>query len=857
MERSLRRFLALSALSMVVICVLAFTWLSIFLSNGSEKAVKSINEIYMSEINAQLYQKFDVIISFRQDQVKSIIENNPPEDAVYGDDMKTGLAKSLRARGFDYMALITMDGRIENIYGEPVKVVDMENALKSLEHTGLIVEQGVVGSEKKLVLGQKARYPMSDGTRSDAVIMGISMDYLNKALYLYKDNNDVYSQLIAPNGDFIIRNGDAFRENYFDRLLNMIDKDSEKTPQQYVDEFKDAISKGAVYQTSLKYAGEDRYIYCSQISDDYCNWYLVSIMTSDRINEVMKHLSTIRFISVLVCSASIFAVMIAIFLIYYRMSQRYMKELNEAQKEAVHANAAKSEFLSSMSHDIRTPMNAIVGMTEIAIKNKDNPLRVEDCLDKIKLSSKHLLGLINDVLDMSKIESGKMTLNNTVLSLRETIDDIVNIVKPQVKANNQFFDIFIEKIQTEDVYCDSTRLNQVLLNILSNAMKFTPAGGSIDVYLYQEDSPVGSNYIRTHFRVKDTGIGMSKEFQKKVFDSFAREDNEEVQNISGTGLGMAITKHIVDLMNGTINVKSELGEGTEFHIILDLEKANIKEEEMKLPEEWNVLVVDDNDQLCSSAVSNLEELGVNAESALDGKTAISMVEKRYSENRNYDFALIDWKMPHMDGLEVIKEIRKKIGDHTPIFLISAYDWSDIEDEAVSANIKGFISKPLFKSKLYSVLSKFGAEGRDSAVESNAEYTYNDAHIMDFTGRRILVAEDIDMNWEIADEILSSAGLVLERAANGRACVDMFETSDIGYYDAILMDIRMPVMNGYEATKAIRQLDREDKDIPIIAMTADAFSDDVQHCLDCGMNDHTAKPINIKELFVILQRYLDK
>ena len=427
------------------------------------------------------------------------------------------------------------------------------------------------------------------------------------------------------------------------------------------------------------------------------------------------------------------------------------------------------------------------------------------------------------------------------------MDSIVNIVQPQVKERQQHFDIFIQKIQSEEVYCDSVRLNQVLINLLSNALKFTPEGGVINVFLDQEDSPKGDNYVRCHFRVKDNGVGMTEEFQKKIFDTFTREEKAQIDKIEGTGLGMAITKAIVDTMNGTIEVKSAPGKGSEFHIVLDLEKADTKEADMILPP-WKMLVVDNNEDLCLSAVSSLKEIGIDAQWASDGKTAVEMVKKCHEENNDYEVVLLDWKMPGMDGLHTAREMRKHLGDKVPILIISAYDWSEIEQEAKEAGIQGFISKPLFKSNLFLGLSQHVLRETDEKSE-------DEVHLQCFSGKHVLLSEDNDLNWEIAEELLSEAGFELERAENGQICVEMFEQSPVGFYDVILMDIRMPIMNGYDAAKTIRALDRKDANIPIIAMTADAFSDDIQHCLDCGMNEHVAKPIDVDRLSQILKKYI--
>ena len=544
----------------------------------------------------------------------------------------------------------------------------------------------------------------------------------------------------------------------------------------------------------------------------------------------------------------ILAILLLVFSWYYRLMRQQIKELAQAREEAVQANIAKSEFLSNMSHDIRTPMNAIVGMTAIALTNIDNRQQVQNSLKKIALSSKHLLGLINDVLDMSKIESGKLTLSVDRVSLREVMESIVSIIQPQVKAKNQQFDIFIHDVEVENVYCDSVRLNQILLNLLSNALKFTPDGGQIHVSLYEEISPKGEDFVRVHFDVKDNGIGMSEEFQKRIFESFVREDNARVKKIQGTGLGMTITKYIVDAMGGTIKVESQLEQGSTFYVTLDLEKALVEENEMILPE-WKMLVVDDDEQLCETAANSLKEIGVRADWVLDGLTAIRVVEEHHEKHDDYQIILLDWNMPDMDGIATARELRKRLGDDIPILLISAYDWNEIEAEAREAGISGFIAKPLFKSTLYHGLKSF-FDGTPEDSEKNLEEDK-------FTNTKVLVAEDNDLNWEIANELLSELGLDLEWAENGKICVEKFEQSPVGYYAAILMDIRMPVMTGYEAADAIRASKRVDADIPIIAMTADAFSEDVQKCLTHGMDAHVAKPIDVSLVARLLKKYINK
>lgn len=848
MNKRIRKFFVYSFISAFIVCLVVFVSLIWFISKETEDSIKSISEVYMEEMNLQLQQKFNSITSLRLYQVEGIIKRTPPSTVTYGEKLLEELKTSAEVRAFSYLGLYSENGEEKKILGENLQIDSYDALMKRLEKNGSGIAMGNdEQGEKFLMLAQSANYKLKDGSTSMALIAAVPMQYLYDALYLGEESATMYSHVISADGTFVIRNqDDEYKENYFDRVNSKVENLHGKTSQDYVKELKEAIASRKNYYTFISVNGEKRSFFCSPISDDI-DWYLISIMPSGVLDDEITKLDTMRLGIMIASSAIILITMLIIIIMYYRFSMHQMEELNRAKKEAVNANKAKSEFLASMSHDIRTPMNAILGMTEIAMRNIYDSNRIEDCLKKVKLSSKHLLGLINDVLDMSKIESGKMTLNMDQMSLREAMDDIVNIIQPQIKARQQSFDIFIQKIYSEDVNCDAVRLNQILLNLLSNAVKFTPEQGRINIHLYQESSPLGDEFVRTHFVVEDTGIGMSEDFQKKIFDTFERENTEEVQNITGTGLGMSITKCIVDMMKGTIELKSELGKGSTFHVILDLERAGVKEDDMKLPE-WNILVVDDNEQLCTSAVANLEELGVHAEWTLDGEKAIQMVEERHAKKEDYHFVLIDWKMPNMDGVQTIQEIRNRVGKDIPVFLISAYDWSDIEDKICKSEIEGFISKPLFKSTLFTRLNQY-VDGNEFGVDKRKKQQ------IEFNGKCVLLAEDIDLNWEIANEIISSFGLTLERAVNGLDCVEKFEKSEIGFYDAILMDIRMPVMNGYDAAKKIRSLDRSDKDLPIIAMTADAFSDDAQQCLDSGMDAHLAKPLDIKECVRILQKYL--
>lgn len=848
MKNKTTRFLMVSIIALVIISASVFFGLQFVMRGKSTTAINEVGTLYMSGISQRISRHFETLIDLQLDQVEGITDGTPPDTVTYGTDMIEKLTTSGQICDFDKLALYSKDGEFEMLYGDLVELDDPEPFLNSINAGERKVAIGHTDSgEAVILLGVPAVYPMKSGKRCAALVAGMPTDYINRALSLDMDSTMMYSHIIRYDGSYVVKNTDSQADNYFSRLRNEFDAADERNIEDYIKELQAAIAEGKDYSGVLVLANENRHIYCTKLSDS--EWYLVSVMPYGELDTTIGSLDAQRTILFIGCFGIILILLLSIFSVYFNMTKKQLNEINEAREEAVRANKAKSEFLSNMSHDIRTPMNAIVGMTAIASSNLDDRQKVADCLRKITLSSKHLLGLINDVLDMSKIESGKLTLNMHQVSLRETMESVVNIVQPQVKEKNQNFDVFIQDVMAEEVFCDSVRLNQVLLNFLSNAIKFTPEEGTIHVSLLEEESPVSQNHVRVHLRVKDNGIGMTSEFQENIFESFTRENSSVVHKTEGTGLGMAITKYIIDAMGGTIELNSALGEGAEFHVTLDLERAPVQTEDMILPE-WDLLVVDDHEELCLSTVAALKEAGVNGEWALDGMTALQMIEERHQKQEDYHIILLDWRMPDMNGTELAREIRKRVGNEIPILLFSAYDWSEIEKEAKAAGISGFISKPLFKSTLFHGLRAFAGEANQTQ-EPEEEKVYH------FEGVKILLAEDNDMNWEIAYDLLSVFGLELERAENGQICIEKFKRSEVGFYNAILMDIRMPVMTGYDAAKNIRGLDRTDADIPIIAMTADAFSEDIQHSLDCGMNAHIAKPIEINEVLRVLDKYIKK
>ncbi len=658
---SATRFLTVSLALILLLTVCIFSFLAFFMSRKSGETISAVGTTYMTGMGEKVTQHFATTIELRLSQVDSLVGSIPP-DSASPSSLRAELARNAKARDFVALAYYSPTGAFDMIYGDEPVLADPDSFLASMNNGDKkVAVASIATGQKDVLLGVSAEYLMADGTTSTALVASLPADYIADTLSLYSENSLVYSHIIRRDGSFVIRSGDAFRENYFDRIQSLFEEQGE-SGEQYIRELEAAMDKGEDYSALMVFGSERRHLQCNKLP--YSEWYLVTVLPYGELDQAVSDLSHAWLYLVFLGCAVVLLALLLVFWQYFRLLREQMVELEAARKEAVHANKAKSEFLSNMSHDIRTPMNAIVGMTAIATANIDDKQQVQNCLKKITLSSRHLLGLINDVLDMSKIESGKLTLNMGQISLREVMDSIVSIAQPQVRSKHQQFDVFIHDISTENVCCDSVRLNQVLLNILGNAMKFTPDGGLIQVSLYEENSPKGEDYVRTHILVKDNGIGMTPEFKAKIFESFVREDSARVRRTEGSGLGMAITKYIVDTMGGTIEVESELGKGSEFHVTLDLERAETPEEEMILPE-WNLLVVDDDRQLCESTAASLKSIGVKADWTLNAEGALEMLDQRAKARDHYHIILLDWKLPDMDGITAAKEIRRASATRPP------------------------------------------------------------------------------------------------------------------------------------------------------------------------------------------------
>ena len=669
------------------------------------------------------------------------------------------------------------------------------------------------------------------GDSRDAVLLRVLpiSELEQKWVFPQEEFENAELSIIDADGDYIIKGHSYKNSSFFEfyKSYNVIDSVSAQDLYGKV-----TSSTGSFIMRNSR--GEECILAYTPVAATG-GWTLLSFMPMKDLN-----VNTENWLLIGVVSAGL----LILFVFDLAVMLYFNKRLHAAAREAEAANKAKTDFLSTMSHDIRTPMNAIMGLTTLTEKNLGDPESVADNLRKIGLASNHLLTLINDILDISKVESGKLNLSPLTFSIVETAENLINISQPMIKEKNIDFSFRIDSMEKEYLYADQLRLNQIYINILSNAIKYTEPGGRVSVDMREKESAVAGS-VKLIYVVSDTGIGMSPEFMKKMYEPFSRQTDSRVNTIQGTGLGLAITKQMVELMNGTIECQSEQGKGTTFTITLDIPVADKQLEEMRL-DPIDVLIVDDDEVLLETAVDTLESLGVTVEKAKDGLSALGMIRHRKEAGNQYSVAILDWKMPGMDGVTTVRHIRTEIDANIPILLISSYDWSDIEDTAKEAGVNGFISKPLFRSKLYEKLNELlGKEAK--SIEPEDDYS-------DLAGLNILIAEDNDINWEIISAMLSMFGITTERAENGQICVEKMIEAGKGKYALIFMDIQMPIMNGLEATKNIRALDDPwASSIPIIAMTADAFSENVAECMSVGMNGHIAKPIDMKLVIKEIRR----
>ncbi|MDD3409816.1 MAG: response regulator [Eubacteriales bacterium] len=690
--------------------------------------------------------------------------------------------------------------------------------------------------QKVSAITTPVRVCAGEGYGYKTLLLLVRSGYIND---LIDDNNNIdtlnffdYSNIIIDDeGDYVFSNTRFQGTNIADYMALYNDDFTEEAKQSLLEGLHQEDYTDALYYKNNR--GQDCVFTIVPVQNSA--WHILSIVPLNSFHNAYDFNE--NFLSFAVWFGALFLVDIVFVLIINR-------QLRRRTREAEAASIAKSEFLSSMSHDIRTPMNAIIGMTVIAdetLKEKQPDAEtLKDCVKTIQLSGNHLLTLINDILDISKIENGRVTLAPDDFSISESIGKMLEIVQPQIKEKRFVFETHIMNVTHEFVHADELRINQIYINILSNAIKYTGPGGRITVDLMEEPLPDRTDAARFVYRVSDTGIGMSPEFLQNIFERFSRAVDTRVNTTQGTGLGMSICKQLVDLMGGTIEVKSALNEGSTFTVSLELPVADVRAENVSL-DGMRALLIDDDPILLETAELALKKAGMRVDAAQKGEDGVDMAVE-HALSAPYDVILVDWKMAGMDGLHVVRQLRARLGDGIKIVVMTAYSIADVEHEARQAGVDGFLTKPLFRSKLLHAIQALFTDQADAPAAP-------EKRSFDLT---VLVAEDNDTNWKVLGRLLDHYGVRSERAVNGREAVNAVAGG--GRYDLVLMDIQMPIMNGYEATRAIRQLaDTDRASVPIYAMTADTFAEDVAKCLASGMNGHLAKPVEVDKLLKVLSQ----
>ena len=826
-----RKFLII-IFAAIVIITLVFNSMLIR-STTYEEGSQHLNELsaqIASSIEKQSRDQWNMLTVFYQ-----YLINSSSDDWT---DLDSYIKEKKEDLGFDSLCLVDEDAMYYDKGKSFSLLWSKEVTEKLLTNKQPIILDNMLSTEGSLIFLIPVEKRIVNGKKICALGVVYNSQNLFDMLNIHAYDGKVMMYIVHQDGVALFRSSQAdIIDGY--NMINSLEAAEFKRGS--LDSLRSNIRSGQQELMTFHLDNEEYYLNYTSVGVD--DWQLVTMVPVDVVSGRLMQSSMITFLCMFLIGALI---VIAFVLLYSDSTKKVLRAEAAARKAAESANRSKSQFLSNMSHDIRTPMNAIIGMTKIAQDHIEEREKVTDCLKKINLSGQLLVGLINDILDMSKIESGKMVLNKDTASLVELMQNLVNITQPAVLQKMQVFNIRLHNIQHENLIFDSLRLNQVMINLLGNAVKFTPEGGSISLDVTEEPA-AEEGAVHLTLKVADSGIGISPEFQKNLFTSFTRERDSKIDKIEGSGLGLAITKMIVTMMEGSISVESELGKGSIFTVEMDLPIADASEE-MTLPE-IHVLVADDDADTCRSAADYLRELGARADVAFGGLEAVKKADAALKTGDDYQIIFLDWRMSDLEGTDTAREIRSIVGEEVPILIISAYDWSGIEKDADEAGINGFIQKPFFKSTIYHNIQKYYLHCNQVQPVAASEQNV-------LLGKNILLVDDNAINLEIAEEILSDTGAVVDTARDGREAVERFACSPSGYYAMILMDIQMPVMNGYEATKAIRHMNRADADqVLVFAMTADAFADDIVLAKQVGMNAHFAKPLDMNVILKEITRLI--
>ncbi len=858
MLEKIRKYQGSLLVALIVLCLggifLGGMYYLRFLEDSLEKnAAQNVMDDTLQQRNA-----FDDFFLSDQDRLHSYADFLSSRQHVSSDDLQQVL-NLFRGLDAECLVLCLDEGwACGSMHRETLRLEDAQ-----LEEYAALPERGILENFAGLFSGapqfcyyERFTFP---GGHQGIIQKAYDRSKILEAFTLSLYDGQGFGYVLDAQGDILLRSVQMPESRSYGNIFDAL-RDTHSNEGD-IDRLAEAFQQNDTGSIAFNGDGGE-YLYTYAPLHCVSDWMLLSIVPAEAIQAETNALMG-RTQIVLAIFVSIFIICLLFFLFAWR-SQRTMRQreleaaaqqkkmqesLAEALRMAQAANEAKTAFLSNVSHDIRTPMNAIIGFLALMKTDVDNPEVILDYVGRIEAASQHLLGLINDVLDMNKIESGSTSLSISEMDMATVIEEINTIIRPQAKEKHQSFDIFAPHMKHEHLIGDKMRINQVLINLLSNAVKYTPEGGAIQLRV-EEMSQVVDHYSRVRFTVSDNGLGMSEDYQKVLFDPFTREKTKTVHEIQGTGLGMAITKSLVDLMGGTIRVESTPGEGSTFLVELELRIQDV-EDDAGFWDEHKVkrmIVADDDEEVCRGVRSLMEAVGVQVDYATGGAEAIRMMRENREAGRPYDLILLDWQMPDLDGLETARLIRRNYPDKIPILLLTAYDWGDIEQEAMEVGVSHFMPKPFFMSTFKEAIRRVMGSGprRDAPAGEGS-----------LQGRHFLVVDDIEVNRIILVKILGSLGASCDTASNGQEAVERFGQSAPGTFDLILMDVQMPVMGGYDATRAIRAGDHPDAaSIPIIAMTANAFVDDVRDAMEAGMDAHIAKPVQLDKLKATIRQVLE-
>ncbi len=847
----LRQNIAFTAIvgAIIISATLVFTtiWIGRATTRDTNHAVNAVSGFYLQELTDRREQVVSATLNTAFKQIHNAVEIMEAKDLI---DVKTLRNYLLRVKTICDWELFALVDQNNTIYRSAMTEHEVSNYpfLDAVITKPTIFTTNVDTSNPKVFLASPVEGMKFQGIPLKLCFMQLDLQQMLAGISLQSlNNNTTYCNLYYKNGSAltdVVLGGLSKEAN----LLDALDS-AQFEANLTLDDVKRDFAEGRKGLVTFTYNGIKESMYYIPVTNTA--WILTYLIREEKINEQFSFISTrllrYSFFQVVIT----IAIMLGMFAILLKLRGHNIS-IEKAREVALAQNKAKSDFLSNMSHDIRTPMNAIIGFTNLALQTKpEETEKITEYLGKIQVSSNHLLSLINDVLEMSRIESGKIELDEESCNLPEILHDLNTIIIAQVEAKQQELHMDALNVTDENIMCDRLRLNQVLLNLLSNAVKYTPNGGKICIRISEFEAK--EDRATYEILVKDNGIGMSPEFAEHIFEAFTREKTSTVSGIQGTGLGMAITKKIVDLMGGTIQVSTAPGEGTEFIVRASFKFSPEKTTQKQLVELTNIraLVVDDDFDTCDSTTKMLATMGLRPEWTLSGKEAVLRARQAREMGDGYGVFIIDWRLNDLNGIEVTRRIREQLGNETPILLMTAYDWPSIKDEATEAGVNAYCAKPLFMSELHRSLARvIGSTAANSGEEQAGKQKIS------FEGKRLLLVDDIDVNREIATMLLEMHGFVVEQAADGKQAVNKVQEAEPGFYDAVLMDIQMPVMNGYEASQAIRALpDAKKAAVPIVAMTANAFDEDRKQALDAGMNAHIAKPIDETKVMEVLQGIL--